>query len=382
MTPSPPPRRDRSTAGRLIRPAVVLALVALAGCAAGCAPGPGPVPAPRSVVLAGRPGSATLVLVSTDGAVRELELPATDATWLAADAAGRLVLTLADGKIVRTDRPAGDGRSRWLPVTVGGSASAPEGPLAFAVPDGPGGRVAALEASFGSGAPASLVLIDLAGRGSRAIPLGREAQGSAPAWLAGDRLAAIVLDPSGGPSAVLVDAASAEVRPGRQGVAAIAASSDGSRIATVGADGRSVEIRSGAAWPGAGPWEDPPVARIGSPAIGIAAAVALDPAGRSLAVVWTDGELVARSVVRYDAAVGWRETSRYPLPEGTLRAAVAFVPGVSPAGPSGASAPARASCPRAKTGGRRRRPPSSARSVRPRPAPGLRRSRPGPLRAA
>jgi hypothetical protein len=208
--------------------------------------------------------------------------------------------------------------------------------LAFGVPSPSGERIAAVSACVGEGVPSALAIV--AGDDARLIRLPVEWNGAAPAWLDPRRVAVPGLDRIDAAATAIIDVGSTTVSDGPHGVRAIAVSADGRLVATVGDDQRTVSIGSVDTWIASGgatrsPHTPRPGATIAPEPAGIVAALALDAGGRSLAVAWTDADLVPSVIVRYDAGTGWHGSMRVSLPAGTMRAAVAFVP--ADAGASG-----------------------------------------------
>lgn len=337
MTTHPPTRPgSRTSPARPARAGLAAALLAaallaaaLASLFAGCAdqpptPRPSAVAAGRLVILGGAPDHVTLAVGPLAGPPHEVPLPAPDASWLSADATGRLVLTLPDGSARRGSIPDPSGAVVWEPILV--DAAGPAGTTAFVVPDPAGTRFAAIQAAFGTGAPSSLLLTDAVTGASRRVDLGREAHGWAPAWLGADRVAVLVFGPTDTPSVALVDAVAATVADGPPATGGIATSANGARVAILGADGRTLDVRSLEGWPGNAADPGARLARIDPPAVGVAAALALDRTGDTLAVVWSDDELVPRWVGLYRSATDWGEAGRLTWGLGGTMAAVAFLP--------------------------------------------------------
>jgi hypothetical protein len=293
-------------------------------------------------ILASGPGHATIDL-NADGSAssRAIQPPAGDVRWLAADAAGGLVATLADGTILRgrIDTPPTRVTAAvapipvdWQPIRL--SPLTPDPPLSFAVPSSSGDRLAAISARVGTGLPSSLGVI--AGE-ARLVPLPLSANGAAPAWLDGRRIVVAGLDENDRPVTAVVDASSWTVSAGPPDVRAVAVSADGVWVATTGDDQRTVSLEPAAAWlVGRSPASSggkTGVTTIPTEPQGVATALAIDPGGRSLAIVWTDTDLVPRVVVRYDADRGWQPGTHLYLPAGTVRAAVTFLPAGAGDGP-------------------------------------------------
>ena len=134
------------------------------------------------------------------------------------------------------------------------------------------------------------------------------------------------------PATVIVDAATGAVSRGPGPARAVASSGDGGRVAVVGADQRTITIEDTATWL-AGTAGAAASRLVPPEPAGVVTGLALDGAGRSLAVVWTGPDLLPAVVVRYEADAGWRERGRITLPAGTARAAVTWVP--ASAGPPG-----------------------------------------------
>ncbi len=101
--------------------------------------------------------------------------------------------------------------------------------------------------------------------------------------------------------------------------ALIDVSADGSRVAIGGGERGPVEIQTRDAWLNGG---GQPEASLGDGTVG---AVALDRRAERLAVIWQQGSN-AGIVIVYRRDGGWHETSRLPLPNGSQRGALAWLP--------------------------------------------------------
>lgn len=316
----------------LLRVALVGAIgIAPMGCGQ---PGPtGTPPAsgdPVLAVLSAGAAETTIDVRPADGRVLTVPQPPGASQWLAADGEGRLLATLVDGRLVRSTGsiPALPG---WQTVPVASPRGA-RTPLSFAVPDASGRRIAALVADWGSGTPSSLAVV-VGDSLARMLDLSIEANGAPPAWLDDRRVVVAGLSPTGGLRVVVVDTEAGTSSAGPPGIRAVAVSADGRRLATVGADQRTIDVLPAGGLT-AGATSEPARApgpetaqRVPPEPIGVVSGLALDASGRSLAVVWTDADLVPSVVVRYEDGDGWRERARIRLAPATVRAAVAWLPG-------------------------------------------------------
>jgi hypothetical protein len=138
-----------------------------------------------------------------------------------------------------------------------------------------------------------------------------------PAWLDDGR---VLVETRSGTLIVGVD--SGDVMPGPEvdgGTVLVDVSADGSRAA-IAPEGGQVEVRSRDAWlQQSGERE----ASLGG---GLAvAAIALDRQAERLAVMWQQ-ESDPGTLIVYRAQGGWHETSRRPLPNGSERGALAWLP--------------------------------------------------------
>jgi hypothetical protein len=256
------------------------------------------------MILAGRPGDATLQAWPAGGAPDD-DRPigtADGTTWVAAGRGDVLVAGLIDGSL-RTSTPiTSDASPTWRKVKAAGAdGDQVDGPYYFPTWDPEGGRFGALAGDLD--VDAHLVLVDPSTSSAFDIDLGRPVAATPPAWVGPD-LVAITVGDASSPGSILVDTTTGDVTDGPAGGRLLATSADGTVVAVVGGDsGDQVVIRSTDGWlAGDG-------SSIGSidapPDIVAPTALALDRDGSRLAIAWLmDGGAVR--VVVHERANSWR----------------------------------------------------------------------------
>jgi hypothetical protein len=138
-----------------------------------------------------------------------------------------------------------------------------------------------------------------------------------PAWLDIDR----VVVPSGD-IVTIVDTSAGEIVAGPGGVAQLAASADGSRVAVARADGSAVEVRPTAEWlTGAGSAEL--AIQFGDARPG---SLALDRRAERLAVTWERDGAPGQVAIYRRTGSSWAEAERFDLPNGESRGVVSWLP--------------------------------------------------------
>jgi hypothetical protein len=232
-----------------------------------------------------------------------IDLPGGVTTWIATGRADVLAATRTDGTVATSDPLRLGEPLDWRRVRAVGPEGdpAPE-PQAFATWDPEGGRYAALAGDLVNGDEISLILVDPTVRSTYQIALDRSVLAAPPTWIGADRLI-VISGENANTSTTVVDTTTGELSGGPGGVRLVAASADGSRIATMAGRGAAVVVRDTSSWL-AGDGSslgsvDPP--DDSSTAI----AFALDDEGRRLAIAWAadDGSV---SLAVHDGTAGWR----------------------------------------------------------------------------
>jgi hypothetical protein len=329
MTKDPPLSNERSReARRLAGP--LLAILAVAACglsdptsATTSSPAPSPTPAAGAdglVILAGIRHHGQLVLVQPGDRVVAVETPVkTD--WISANAKSGLLATTEAGEML-SGAIQGE-RATWAAMPF--DSTSLRHPPAFAAVSPDGAHVAAISAPIDNPGPFDVVLLDVATNRSARIHIDEPFDGP-PQWLDDRRLAIRTNDSASGRHLHVIDATSGAVSPGPKpagefAVAPTAARVVGLRDSTgelyaVGLEEWLAKGDRGVAslhLQGSDPREATPVS------------FALDSSGEHLAVVWTDANDEYSLVGVYAADAGWRETARFPIPEGSSRAVVAWL---------------------------------------------------------
>ncbi len=293
-------------------------MLAVAG--AGCGPGQPTTAAtaPASavlVVLAGEPGSASLVVRGERVPSRTLSLPAPETAWISAGASGQLVATLEGGELRISGPITSAAEPAWAPVATPDPGQLPD-PLLFASWSPDGRRLAAIATDFGVESRLTVVIVDPVAGTSRLLPVPRRPVIAPPTWLDAQRIliqttAGLVIVEAG--TGTLAAGPPVEIGPGLS----LSPAANGSLIAISAPEGGAVELRDLRGWLAGDRAE--PVARIEG--LGEVGAVALDATGERLAVVWQQLEGPGTLIV-YHRADGWREADRLTLPGESSRAAI------------------------------------------------------------
>lgn len=293
---------------------VALALALATAIPVGCAPAAtgDPTAADGLYVLApDADGAARLTLwtgaLGTD-AMRDVALPAAATAWVSSGRARVLAATLLDGSLLTSDPVDADGTAdlAWRPVEARDLAgNAPQGPAWFVTWDPQGGRFATITGDLPGGADVALTLIDPTTSSAFVLPLGRPLLPSAPVWLDGDRVA-LVGGTTAEPRAIVVDSATGEIEAGPAGDRRLATSADASVITATGGPGSAVVVHATTSWRSGG---GDPMATIDAPdGDAQATAMALDPKGQRLAIVWQGGPDGLRLDI-HTRATGWRRAT-------------------------------------------------------------------------
>jgi hypothetical protein len=243
--------------------------------------------------------------------------PGGPVAWLSAGRRGTAVATMPDGTLRLSDPVRTDGDAKWKKVPSA-RADLPDEPMFFATWAPNGNRIAALATQFDQAAPLSLVVVDPIADTSLIRVLAGRALAAPPAWLDDSRL---LVETTADTIVVGVDSGEITAGPATgAGAALVDVSADGSRVAVGRGDPGSVEIRARDPWLGGG--GQPETSISGDGTVG---AVALDRRADRLAVIWQRGSNPGLVVV-YRRDRGWQESSRLPLPNGSRRGVVTWLP--------------------------------------------------------
>jgi hypothetical protein len=305
----------------LRRWALALACVLVtAATSTACSEGPNRTAAPKDVaglvILTDDAGHSRLTAFDATGKARPQDSAGGATAWISAGRRGTVVATMADGSLRLSDRIRIDHDAVWKRVPSP-RADLPVDPIYFATWAPSGNRFAGLATDFSTDASPSLVIVDPLADTSLIWPLPGQAVPAPPAWLDDSRL---VVHTRSGMIIVSVDSGDITAGPDiRAGAALIDVSADGSRVAVAGGERGAVEVRSRDAWLNGG---GQPEASLGDGTVG---AVALDRLADRLAVIWQQSA-AAGIVVVYRREGGWHESSRLPLPNGSPRGALTWLP--------------------------------------------------------
>jgi hypothetical protein len=358
----------------MVVPAAIIALPALiAALLAGCSP-PGSTPSPspaqtplasagldaspatRLAVLARGVGGGELVIVDDSAQVALLPVPTDAIAWISTSAAGRLLATTADGRLLVAPPPStGEEPWAWREIVPTYAGAAPAGPLSFGTLSPDGLRVVAVAADFAAGTAFDLALVATDGGDAAMLHVAAPPDGAAPAWLPDGRLLLIARAPERDATGIIL------VDPARPGSAArleheaygIAVSADGRVAAIARTDGRVVVGaphlllgallgaggrdpgngggRAGGRDPGNGGGRaggrDPAGALVDGPPGTAPGSFALDPSGTRLAISWLDDAGGVATVWRYRLGPdGPAAEGPVATPGGGLTAIVAWLP--------------------------------------------------------
>jgi hypothetical protein len=309
--PSVPPLR---------RAALAAACVVIAATCAACGEGPNRTPAPADlaglVVLTDDGGRPRLTTFDAAGQARSQAGASGPTAWISAGRRGTLIATMADGSLRLSDRIRADHDAAWKRVP-GARVDLPGDPLYFATWAPSGNRLAALATDFSQDASPSLVVVDPLADTSLIMAVPGRALPVPPAWLDESR---VLVETEAGTVILSVDGGDTTAGPDmRDGAALIDVSADGSRVAIGGSQPGPVTVRSRDAWlNGSGQ----PDASLGDGTVG---AVAFDRRAERLAVIWQH-QSAAAIVVIYRSEGGWHESSRLPLPGGSQRGVLTWLP--------------------------------------------------------
>lgn len=312
--------RPRPSVPPLRRALLALGCGILVVATAGCGDDQKRAAAPKDlaglVLLTDDNGRPRLTTFDSAGQPRAQDGAGGPTAWISAGRRGTVVATMADGSLRLSDRIRSDHDAAWKRVPSP-RADLPDDPIYFATWAPNGNRFAGLATDFSADTPSlSLVVVDPLADTSLIRELPGLPLPAPPAWLDDSRI--LVETRSG---TVIVGVDSGELTPGpgvRGGTALVDVSADGSRAA-IAPEGGPVEVRGRDAWLGDG----------GQPELslsdGTAVALALDRRAERLAVIWQRSPGPGLLIV-YRRDGGWHETMRQPLPNGSQRGALTWLP--------------------------------------------------------
>lgn len=302
-------RRDSRHPFSFAAAAAVLAMVVATGCGPAVS---GDVAAADGlyVLAPDADGGASLTLwtaTAGDAPTVDVALPGPATAWISSGRARVLAATLLDGTVLTSDPVDADHAAElaWRPVEARDLAGkAADDPAWFVTWDPQGGRFATITGDLPGGADVALTLIDPTTSSAFVIPLDRALLPSSPVWIGEDRVA-LVGGTTAEPQAIVVDTTTGEIEDGPIGDRRLASSADASVIATTGGPGSPVVLHATADWRSGG---GDPIATIDAPdGETQATAMALDPKGQRLAIVWQRSGGVRLEVHSRTAA--WRRAT-------------------------------------------------------------------------
>lgn len=293
------------------------------------------------LLLAGQPGTLVLELVSADRQRRRLPLPDPDVAWISTDTTGRALITTRAGRAFLSEPLTGAGDSSWRALEVAAPGAAP-GPMSFGTLSPDGSRAAFVAADYATTRGFEVVMVDMASGATARLRVPRPAEGAPPVWV-GDRLVVLtrergdaagvtILDPADGSLATgpgPADETGAAVPSGAWSgrITALSISADGSRVAVAVADDDRIEIGP------AGPWVAGTTAELSSVRLAPGpdgsrslAWLTLAADGARLAIMRTNADGDASAVTVHAARDGWQAQMQIALPDGAVRAVVAWLP--------------------------------------------------------
>ena len=309
----------------IARRSVIALAVTLVVVVAACGPEPtSPTREPvafdgRLLVHTGRPEEVQLFAVDGRGRETALATPEGGLRWFAAAADGRLAGVGPDGSISVADASAkrwGEMSTEEVPAGVTGDIRLP----AWSTD----GRLAIVYGDSVTAAVLGVLVLDPATGGGLWVDLDAGLGGYPPAWLDAGRLAIPTRDATDRPTIVVLAVDSAAVEATVTGGRALAASPDGSTVAVLRADGRTVDLLRPADWLGGA--AEPLLGRIQVAEASSIDALALDRTGDRLAVgIVTTDDGVPGVVRVHDGTDGWAVALERPMAAGAPIGALAFV---------------------------------------------------------
>ena len=315
----PVSRSPRPSVPPLRRAALAIVCLVVAITSEACGEDPNRAAATKDlaglIVLTEDSGRSRLTTFDAAGQARSQGGAGGPTAWISAGLRGTLVATMADGSLRLSDRIRSDHDAAWKRVPTP-RADMPTEPIYFATWAPNGNRFAGLATDFGEASPLSLVIVDPLADATLIRPIPGLPLPAPPAWLDDSRL---LVETKAG--AIVVDVDSGEITAGPDiGAGALVdVSADGSRAAVGSSEPGPVEIRKRDEWLKGG---GQPEASLGNGTVG---AVALDRRAERLAVIWQQSAR-AGIVIVYRRDGGWHEASRLPLPNGSERGALAWLP--------------------------------------------------------
>ena len=312
-------RSPRPSVPPLRRAALAIACLVVATTSAACGGDPNRAAAAKDlaglIVLTDDSGRSRLTTFDAAGQARSQDSAGGPIAWISAGRRGTLVATMADGSLRLSDRIRSDHDAAWKRVPTP-RADMPTEPIYFATWAPNGNRFAGLATNFGEDASLSLVVVDPLADTTLIRPIPGLPLPAPPAWLDDSRL---LVETRAGAIVVEVDSGDITAGPDIGAGALVDVSADGSRAAVGRTEPGPVEIRKRDEWLNGG---GQPEASLGNGTVG---AVALDRRAERLAVIWQQSSR-AGIVIVYRRDGGWHETSRLPLPNGSERGALAWLP--------------------------------------------------------
>jgi hypothetical protein len=305
----------------------VLVLVTVGVVLAACGPDPSPpTPEPaafdgRLLVHTGRPEADQLFALDGRGGEAPVEPPAGGLRWFAAEPAGRLAGVGGDGTIVVAQEPG----APWLPTStdeVPAEAREADVRLPAWSPDG---RLGVLFGDSGAATLFGVLVVDPATGGGLWVPLEAGLGGYPPAWIDASRLAVPSRDSQDRPTLTILEIDSGAAELAGRSARALAASPDGSTVAVLLPDSRTIELWRPAAWLGAS--DGTPLGRVVARDGDVIEALALDRLGDRLALGTSGSDgTTGGGVAIHDGSDGWSVSLERPMEAGARIGALGFVP--------------------------------------------------------
>jgi hypothetical protein len=267
------------------------------------------------VLTTGDAAGLEVLATAPDGAVAiGLPLPADGASWVSAGRGGILVASTTDGQLATSDPvdPRGSAVDvaslEWRPVeTKDASGGAVQQSAWFPTWDPGGRRFAALGGDLLGGGEMTLLVIDPTEGALAMLPLRQPLPAAAPIWLDASRVA-LVSRASEEPGALVIDTGNGKIAKGPSGARRLAASADGSVVATSEGSGDPIVLRSAKGWLAD---DGTTIGSVEMPeGFSEAAALALDATGRRLAIVWQRDDGTTECHV-HDGNDGWRRVLKH-----------------------------------------------------------------------
>jgi hypothetical protein len=325
VSSSPPatPVEWPRTAMSVARPLVTLALVLVAACGTYPSLIPTATVAPDAaglVLLAGSVAQPLATLVERGNRLVQLEVP--DHTdWISANGSGSLLITVQGGDLQRG--AVADEHVAWS--RIGGDRSGLAHQPARAALSVDGTRAAVLSANLDEPSPFQVGVLDI-DTGHLAVTEIREPVDGFPQWFGASRVGIRTNDAQGTRHLRLLDIAAGVVSAGPLPVGDVSVASAANLVVGLRDDSGEFFERGVEDWMTNGDVGLSPLRIVqGGRREFTPRAFGVDPAGRRIAVVWSDADDTLSEIGVYDRSIGWRDPARFPIPQGSERAVVVWL---------------------------------------------------------